>query len=155
MHLEVVRMAGKSKKENEAAQAGAARPTLKSLAEESQLDFELKFYAAILENYPDYVDVLKLFGNNLTIKGRVREGLEIDRRLVRLRPNDPLAHYNLACSYSLLQRPDPAFKALRRAIELGYRDFKYMKQDRDLDGIRKDPRFRQLLREFEGSTAAE
>ena len=93
--------------------------------------------------------MLKAIGSNLTMKGRVREGLEVDRRLVRLRPHDALAHYNLACSYSLLQRPDSALKTLRKAIELGYRDFQYMKQDRDLDGIRKDPRFRQLLREFE------
>ena len=40
-------------------------------------------------------------------------------------------------------------KTLRRALELGYRDFRYLKEDRDLDAIRHDPRFRQLLREFE------
>ena len=32
-----------------------------------------------------------------------------------------------------------ALKTLRRAIELGYRDFRYMREDRDLDSIRKDP----------------
>ena len=40
-------------------------------------------------------------------------------------------------------------KTLRRAIELGYRDFRYMKEDHDLDSIRHDPRFRQLMREYE------
>ena len=40
-------------------------------------------------------------------------------------------------------------KTLRKAVELGYRDFRYLRQDRDLDGIRHDPRFRALLREFE------
>src|ERR671933_591009 len=74
---------------------------------------------------------------------------EIDKRLVQLRPNDPLAHYNLACSYALLKRPDLALKTLRRAVELGYRDFRYMREDRDLESIRHDPRFRQLLREYE------
>jgi hypothetical protein len=34
-------------------------------------------------------------------------------------------------------------------VELGYRDFRYMREDHDLDSIRQDPRFRQLLREFE------
>ena len=34
-------------------------------------------------------------------------------------------------------------------VELGYRDFRYMREDRDLDTIRHDPRFRQLLREYE------
>ena len=118
-------------------------------AEQSQLDFELDFFAGILERHPEYVDVLRVQGNNLTLKGRYAEGLQIDRRLIQLRPGDALAHYNLACSYSLLKKIDPAIKALRTAVELGYRDFRYMREDRDLDALRHDPRFRQLLRECE------
>lgn len=118
-------------------------------ADQGQLDFELDFYSRILERFPDFVDVLRVQGNNLTLKGRYAEGLQIDRRLVQLRPNDALAHYNLACSYALLKKVDLALKMLRKAIELGYRDFRYMREDRDLDTVRHDPRFRQLLREFE------
>ncbi len=117
--------------------------------EQTQLDFELDFFGRILERQPHYVDVLRAQGNNLTLKGRYAEGLQIDRRLVQLRPGDALAHYNLACSYALLKKVDPALKALRRAVELGYRDFRYMREDRDLDTLRHDPRFRQLLRECE------
>jgi tetratricopeptide (TPR) repeat protein len=119
------------------------------LGDQNQLDFELDFFTAILKRYPDYVDVLRVLGNLLTLKGRYAEGLQVDRRLVQLRPTDALAHYNLACSYALLKRPDQALKTLRRAVELGYRDFRYMREDRDLDTIRHDPRFRQLLREYE------
>ena len=118
-------------------------------ADQSQLDFEIDFFGGILERLPHYVDVLRVMGNNLTLKGRYAQGLQIDKRLIALRPTDPLAHYNLACSYALLKRPDHAIKALRRAVELGYRDFRYMREDRDLDSIRHDPRFRQLLREYE------
>ncbi len=118
-------------------------------ADQNQLDFEIEFFARILERRPDFVDVLRVMGNNLTLKGRYAQGLQIDKRLISLRPTDPLAHYNLACSYSLLKRPDQALKSLRRAVELGYRDFRYMREDRDLDSIRSDVRFRQLLREYE------
>jgi tetratricopeptide (TPR) repeat protein len=118
-------------------------------ADQNQLDFELDFFGKILERRPDYVDVLRVMGNNLTLKGRYAQGLQIDKRLIHLRPNDPLAHYNLACSYALLRHSAQAIKTLRRAIELGYRDFRYMSEDRDLDSIRHDPRFRQLLREYE------
>ena len=117
--------------------------------EHNQLDFELEFFSAILKRHPDYVDVLRVLGNLLTLKRRYAEGLQIAKRLVQLRPADPLGHYNLACSYALLQRPDQASTILRRAVELGYRDFRYMREDRDLDTIRHDPRFRQLLREYE------
>ncbi len=137
--------AGKHPEEgSEHAAASLARP-----ADQNQLDFELDFFGGILERRPDYVDVLRVMGNNLTLKGRYAQGLQIDKRLVQLRPSDPLAHYNLACSYALLRRPDHALRTLRRAVELGYRDFRYMKEDRDLDSIRQDPRFRQLLREYE------
>src|SRR5437879_4044555 len=80
------------------------------LSDQSQLDFEVEFYGGILERKPDYVDVLRVMGNHLTLKGRYAQGLAIDRRLVQLRPRDPLAHYNLACSYALLKRPDAALK---------------------------------------------
>lgn len=117
--------------------------------DQNQLEFEIEFFGAILEQNPDYVDVLRVMGNNLTLKGRFAQGLQIDKRLIQLRPGDPLAHYNLACSYALLKRLDPAIKALRKAVELGYRDFRYMREDHDLDAIRSDPRFKQLVREFE------
>ena len=118
-------------------------------SEQNQLDFELDFFCRILERHPDYVDVLRVQGNNLTLKGRYAEGLQLDRRLIQLRPADALAHYNLACSYALLKKVDPAIKALRKAVELGYCDFRYMREDRDLDAVRHDPRFRQLMRECE------
>ena len=117
--------------------------------DQHQLDFELDFFEGVLSRCPDYVDVLRIMGNLLTLKGRFADGLQVDKRLARLRPNDALAHYNLACSYALLKRPEQSLKTLRRAVELGYRDFRYMREDRDLDSIRHDPRFRQLLRDFE------
>ena len=132
--------------EGHAASAGSA---LARPHEQNQLDFEIDFFGHILERFPNYVDVLRVQGNNLTLKGRYADGLSIDKRLVALRPQDPLAHYNLACSFALLRKSDLALKTLRRAIELGYRDFRYMREDRDLEAVRHDPRFRQLLREFE------
>lgn len=120
------------------------------LAERSQVDFELAFFAGILGEVPDYTDVLQVHSGNLTAKGLVKEGLAVDRALVSLRPNDPDVRYNLACRYALLKQPDLAVATLREAVELGYRDFRYMIQDRDLESIRKDPRFRALLREYHG-----
>ena len=143
-------MAHPSKHSNEGSEpTSPASSALARLADQTQLDFELDFYSGILERHPCYIDVLRAQGTNLTLKGRYADGLQIDKRLVQLRPTDPLAHYNLACSFALLKRTDHAIKTLRRAVELGYRDFRYMREDRDLDSIRHDPGFRQLLREYE------
>jgi tetratricopeptide (TPR) repeat protein len=142
-------MAHQGKHFNEGPEPASATSPVAHLADQNQLDFEVDFFAGVLERAPDYVDVLRVMGHLLTLKGRYTEGLQVDKRLVGLRPADPLAHYNLACSYALLKRADLALKTLRRAVELGYRDFRYMREDRDLDAIRHDPRFRQLLREYE------
>jgi tetratricopeptide (TPR) repeat protein len=142
-------MANQGKPSFEGSESTSTSKALVRSSDQSQLDFEIEFFGRILERHPAYVDVLRVQGNNLTLKGRYAEGLQIDKRLIQLRPGDALAHYNLACSYALLKRPDQAIKTLRRAVELGYRDFRYMREDHDLDSIRHDPRFRQLLREYE------
>jgi hypothetical protein len=142
-------MAQSGKHFNEGHESSTAGQPSARVPDKHQLDFELDFFEGVLSRCPDYVDVLRIMGNLLTLKGRFADGLQIDKRLVQLRPNDALAHYNLACSFALLKRPEQSLKTLRRAVELGYRDFRYMKEDHDLDSIRHDPRFRQLLREYE------
>lgn len=142
-------MPSQGKPSFEGSESTSAGKALVRANDQSQLDFEIDFFGRVLECHPEYIDVLRVQGNNLTLKGRFAEGLQIDKRLIQLRPQDPLAHYNLACSFALLKRTDLAIKTLRRAIELGYRDFRYMREDHDLDSVRHDPRFRALLKEFE------
>src|ERR1051326_8281563 len=103
-------MAQQGKHSGEGADAAVSN-TLVRLADRNQLDFEVEFFGRILDRSPEYVDVLRVQGNNLTLKGRYAEGLQIDKRLIKLRPGDALAHYNLACSYALLKRTDHAIKS--------------------------------------------
>lgn len=121
---------------------------LAQLAERPQLDFELNFFADVLKRIPDYSDALRAQAGNLTTKGLLKEGLLIDQVLVKLRPTDADAHYNLACRYALMLQPDLAIETLKQAVNLGYSDFRFLIQDRDLESLRKDPRFRALLREY-------
>lgn len=127
---------------------------LRRFARQTQLDFEVDFFAGILDRDANYVEVLRVMGNNLTAKGELQRGLEIDRRLAQLCPEDCVAHYNLACSYSLLAMVEPALRSLQRAIDSGYTEFDYMQEDRDLETVRKDPRFRKLLESY-GITQAD
>lgn len=138
------------KRSNPTASSFPAGSVLGLLAERTQLDFELDFYGKILTTLPDFADALRAQACNLTLKGRLQEGLAVDEKLVSVRPTDPTAHYNLACRYALLKQRDKAISTLRKAVELGYRDFRFMQEDHDLDSIRKDPRFRKLMKEYQG-----
>ncbi len=93
---------------------------------------------------PDYVDALQLLGDHYTQRGRFTEGLHVDERLAQLEPANPLVFYNLACSYSLTDEFDRAFRALNQAIELGYRDFTWLTKDPDMKKLRAQPAFQEL-----------
>ncbi|MFW6158889.1 MAG: TPR end-of-group domain-containing protein [Planctomycetota bacterium] len=115
----------------------------------SELDpgarWEIEFYEDILQRNPDFVEVLMLLGTLYTGNQMYRKGLAVDRRLAELRADDPIVHYNLACSYSLIGQIDEAFDSLFKAVELGYRDLEHMNQDEDLDGMRSDARYAALV----------
>jgi tetratricopeptide (TPR) repeat protein len=55
--------------------------------------------------------------------------------------------YNVACCESLAGRKDDAIAHLRRAIELSERTRAYLDGDSDLDPIREEPAFKELLAE--------
>ena len=109
------------------------------------LNFEISFYEKFLETNPDFVHALIALGDAYTKSQRYKDGLKIDKRLAKLRPDDPIVYYNLACSYSLLKMVDECLAALRRAIQIGYNDFDFMQKDPDLEFIRKDSRYKDLL----------
>lgn len=108
--------------------------------------FEIEFFEAVLRRDPGYVEVIEILGGLYTKNGRVRDGLRMDRRLVRLRPDNPTAHYNLACSLALTRRAAAALRSLERAVALGYRDFTWMREDPDLEILQAHPKFRALLK---------
>jgi len=107
--------------------------------------FEMTFFESVLRRAPDYTEVVEILGGLYTKHGRIADGLRMDRKLVRLLPENATAHYNLACSLALLQRKHDALRSLNRAVELGYKDFDWMAQDPDLDGLKEHPEFVSLL----------
>jgi Flp pilus assembly protein TadD len=108
-------------------------------------EFEIRLARAASQSGPRNVRALQMLGQALTRRGRHQEALDADLRLTRLCPKDPVAFYNLACSYSNLANVDAAFDALSRAFELGYNDYRHMLKDPDLEAVRRDRRFKKLL----------
>jgi tetratricopeptide (TPR) repeat protein len=61
------------------------------------------------------------------------------------------ALYNAACSYSLNDDHDNAMKYLALAIEAGWDDMDHIAEDSDLDPVRSDPRFAQVVKDARGT----
>ena len=79
--------------------------------------------------------------------GRMDESREVMRQEIEKRPEMWALPYNLACLEALSGNADEAFDALQRARELAPPEeiAQYLREDADLDNIRDDPRFRELL----------
>lgn len=108
-------------------------------------DFEINFFERLIAQDPNFVDALIPLAEAYTRKGVYDKGLAIDKRLARLRKDDPYVHYNLACSYALLGKKKEAIRSLERAIQRGYSDFAYLKRDGDLKSLHSDPKFKALM----------
>lgn len=112
---------------------------------ESNEKFEIEFYEKIIQERPNFVEALKVLAETYTKSGEHKKGLELDKRIVELLPRDHIVHYNLACSYSLLEEIDNSLKSIKKAIALGYNDFDYMNKDPDLVNLRADKRFEEIF----------
>jgi Flp pilus assembly protein TadD len=129
---------------NEQAPLATAQ-TMQFLVGETQEEFDVRFYEALLARNRDSVEVLRQLVDLMADRGDYQRALELDQRLVALRPHDCFARYNLACSLSALGQIVPALRALDEALRLGYDDFVHMDADADLDAVRQHPGFFQLL----------
>jgi tetratricopeptide (TPR) repeat protein len=108
------------------------------------LDIEISFLEGLMRRDPGYVDALRLLGDDYTERGRFEDGLRVDERLIQHCPEDPMAHYNLACSYTLTGQLEQAANALNHALDLGYRDLKWLRRDPDLRKLRQHPIYRKI-----------
>lgn len=77
--------------------------------------------------------------------GDYAEAADQGRELLAGDPPYADLFYNVACCESLAGRKDEAIAHLRRAIELSERSRLFLEGDSDLDPIREDPAFKELL----------
>lgn len=81
--------------------------------------------------------------------GRTEEALANWVEILRSQPRDTTALYNSACAVTKLGYRDEAFKLLDLAVQCGFVNFEHLKRDPDLEPLRSDPRFAELLASIE------
>ena len=107
--------------------------------------FEFDMAEAAVRAKPADVEALHWLACLYAQCGRYDESLAADLQVVEREPDRADFRYDLACSYALLGRKDEALVELNKAVDLGFDDSDHLRQDPDLDGLRLDPRFAELL----------
>lgn len=114
-------------------------------ADRMHTGFEIDLFEGILRVDRNHLGALHGLGCACTRAGEHERALAADERFTALCPDNPVAHYNRACSLANLRRIEEALGALERAVTLGYRDFRHIDHDPDLANVRRDPRYHKML----------
>jgi Tfp pilus assembly protein PilF len=112
--------------------------------EEAIVEFE-----RVLQIDPSNATALQNLENAKGSNGIVQEREERfaqARKEVEANPNDGRASYELARLHASFGEKDQALEWLAKALELGFDDLKFLKDDPALVGLKDDPRFTGLLK---------
>jgi len=58
-----------------------------------------------------------------------------------------IAYYNIACEYAKQNKKEESIVWLEKAIRKGFRNWKHIKADKDLDNIRSSARYKELIKD--------
>ncbi len=114
--------------------------------------FLQEFLEVEISRHPTNVEALAELGQVYTNRGLWALGMGVDQQLIRLMPENPTAHYNLACSHALLGDARSALESLNHAVSLGYDEAEFMASDEDLASLRQTPEFRALIERIRSGT---
>ncbi|MEO6594541.1 MAG: hypothetical protein ABIP94_07295 [Planctomycetota bacterium] len=93
----------------------------------------------------DWIDLTEAWCRKRTAD--LRGAIRCMEQLLRRSPRSDIGHFNLGCYLALDSQPDRAIDEVTLACGLNA-DFRDIARDEpDLDGLRKDARFRQLVRQ--------
>lgn len=67
----------------------------------------------------------------------------------RYTPEYRLSHYNVACCCSKLDQTEAGLEALMEAMEAGFEDFRKIRTDPNLEGVRANPKFDKLIVKYD------
>jgi tetratricopeptide (TPR) repeat protein len=81
----------------------------------------------------------------LLARGEAKRAAAAQEVAAQIRPTADYVRYDLACSWARAGRRKEALAELRRAVELGFKDAAHMAADPDLEKLRNEPAFQQLL----------
>jgi arylsulfatase A-like enzyme/Flp pilus assembly protein TadD len=108
-------------------------------------DLAREEFEAVLPTFPDDPYVRMQLTALYLDANQPERSLELAEGLIREGGSHPVAYYNKACALAQLGQVDAALDALRRAVRRGYVDYRNLQEDPDLDPLRDEVRFTEIL----------
>ncbi len=81
-------------------------------------EIALKSLLPITKIYPEYLFGWKILGSIYLNMGKLSEAYKVNKTLIKLSPEDPEAHYNLAINFRAMNNIQESIKAYKNAIIL-------------------------------------
>lgn len=103
---------------------------------------------------PGDARALSLAATAFLLLGDPEKGRQWNQRSVKLDPGNAVIVMNAGCFESNAGNTEAALDYLERAIELGFRNARWLRHDPDLNNVRDHPRFNKLVERIEKMLAA-
>lgn len=111
------------------------------------LETELRVYPRYLAQHPDDARAHMFHAIALVAGGKIEEGKIEGAKAIALSPDDPVMLYNASCFYATLGDKTQAIETLRNAVAAGYAFYEWIKRDSDLETIRGEPEYIELMKD--------
>lgn len=98
----------------------------------------------VLERKPGNPEILGRLAVYYALLGQNGKAESSQKEVVRKNPSSE-AYYNLACIYAKEERVNESVESLRNAVDLGFKDWKLLKADQDLESIRSTSYYENLV----------
>lgn len=85
-------------------------------------------------------------GGIYTRQEMFEEAEEMLKKAIDLEPDYAPAYYNLGCLYAIQEKKSEAIYNIRKSLEKGFADRELILKDKELESIRSDPAFQELLK---------
>lgn len=128
-----------------AASAANMADKARQLQNEQQWIEAVKAYQMALQSDAENPMLWFNMGYCLHAAGMYDQAIPVHQKAATYNDVKGIALYNLGCAYSLTGKLDEAVKALHASREAGFNIENYVADDSDLDNLRDDPRFVELL----------
>ena len=80
-----------------------------------------------------------------SIKGEYGKAIDLFKKIIELRPEKAGAYYNISCLYARQNKIEESIDWLKKAIEMGYKDWNLIRTDKDLENIRSTSYYKELI----------